>query len=689
MGRFPMESCKGTVTELQQSPTEGRPASSAPPSHTFNLKHLINKLNYIHFLDGTITACFRHKRYDTILSLLIKPQPCTDQNLICSWHSNSELQQKLQAHHFQHLLVNDGQNALVVHPQVIEINRDNLRFILPASCEELNSRKFHRYPCSDINAQLIQNGSSFQGRLVEFSATSLRIKVKATPPQTFQWLNPEAPSALVLSCQGETIYSTECTIFKQSCGQNMRSIVLNPTSDRIFKFKPKKYRSTRQQLTPSPNINFKHPLTGKWVDLDVTDISGSGLSVTENAQESGLLPGLIIPALALTFANSDSLQCKAQVVYRTPPADPEQPNTVKCGIAFLDMKIEEQTRLLAILYQADNKRSYLSNRVDLDALWKFFFDSGFIYPEKYLHLKSNKNTFKKTYQALYEKKPNIARHFVYQDNGTILAHMSMIRFYRNSWLIHHHAARKMATGKGGLVVLSQISRYVNEAHRLYSSHLDFVFGFFRPENRFPRRYFGGAAKHINNPKACSIDPFAYFHFRKSFDSQWDIAAPLGISRTTDEDLDELNRFLEYASGGLMAAALNLEPGCDNDEDLAKEYESLGLKKERHLFSLRIKNSLKAIVIVNVSDIGLNMSEINNSIKIFVVDPEGINKEILYFFLSMMCVKLCIESVPVLVYPQSFAKDCGIPFEKTYNLWILNMLNLDEYFDFCKRILGVN
>lgn len=139
----------------------------------------------------------------------------------------------------------------------------------------------------------------------------------------------------------------------------------------------------------------------------------------------------------------------------------------------------------------------------------------------------------------------------------------------------------------------------------------------------------------------------------------------------------------------MAAALNLEPGCDNDENLTREYESLGLKKERHLFSLRIKNSLKAIVIINVSDIGLNMSEINNSIKIIVIDPDGINKKVVFFFLSMMCVKFCLESVPVLVYPQSFAKDCGISFEKTYNLWILNMLNLDEYFDFSNRILGVN
>ncbi len=683
-----MDTCQGTVNELQQPLPECFDPETTK-SQTLDLRHLINKLNYIHFLDGNITTCFRHKQYQTRLSVPAKPQPCTGKSLICTWQSNKELQRQLTAHQFEHLLVNDGQKVLVVHPQSVEIKNETLHFSLPETCKELNSRKFQRHSCADICAQLLQNGSCFQGALTEFSSVSLQVEVRTTPPQTFQWLNPEAPASLILSRRNEVLYSAECTILKQSRGHHPRSVVLTPSNDQVFKFKPKKYRSTRQQLTPSPNIYFRHPLTDKWVDLAIVDISGSGISVTENAQDATLLPGLILPEIDLTFANSDSLRCKAQVVYRSLSSSSGQPDIVKYGIAFLDMHIKEQTRLLAILYQADNKRSYLSNRVDLDALWKFFFDSGFIYPEKYLHLKSNKEAFKKTYQTLYEKKPNIARHFVYQDNGQILAHMSMIRFYRNSWLIHHHAARKIGTGKGGLVVLSQISRYVNEAHRLYSSHLDFVFGYFRPENRFPHRYFGGAAKHINNPKACSIDPFAYFHFHKSLDTQWNLANTLSINRTTNGDLEDLNRFLEHVSGGLMAEALNLGPGCDNDENLTQEYEDLGLTKERHLFSLKAMGNLKAVAIVNISDIGLNMSDINNSIKIIIVEPDGVKKELLYFFLSLMCFKFGLEQIPVLVYPEPLAKELGLPVEKTYNLWILNMLNLDEYFKFCQRILGVN
>lgn len=686
MDRLPMDSCRGTATKFLQPPTEGPSVPKIAPPRKIDLKQLINKINYIHFLDGTITACFCHKLYDTTLSLLIKPQPCTDEKLICHWDEPADLKQKLKSHQFKHLLVNDGQKALLVKPTTFEINSSGLFFSLPDTSSELNSRQFQRHYATGITAQLIQNGSSFEGVLVEFSAKSLQIKVKANPPQTFQWLNPDASATLLLIRNGETIYSSDCIIFKQSRGQDIRSIVLNPKNNHIVKFKSRKHRSARQYLTPSPSVNFRHPLTGKWTDLAVSDISGSGLSITESAHESALLPGLLIPDLTITFANSDSLYCKAQVVYRIPTDNSQDSESVKCGIAFLDMRIEDQARLLAILYQADNKRSYLSNRVDLDCLWKFFFDSGFIYPEKYLHLKSNKDAFKKTYKTLYEKRPNIARHFVYQDNGEILAHMSMIRFYRTAWLVQHHAAKKSETRRGGLSVLSQISRYANEAYRLYSAHLDFLFCYFRPENKFPRRIFGGVCKHIDNPKGCSIDSFAYFHFNRSFNDQWNDKQPWSFHKSSAEDLQELNDFIEFNSGGLMVPALDLDATQSEKDNLTNEYQAIGLKREHHLFSLKINGNLNAIIVLNISEVMLNLSDLTNCFKIFVVNAEDLTKEILFRLLSMLCFKFHLDQVPVLMYPSNFAESINIPIDKIYNLWILNMQNLDGYFDFCTKMI---
>jgi hypothetical protein len=48
--------------------------------------------------------------------------------------------------------------------------------------------------------------------------------------------------------------------------------------------------------------------------------------------------------------------------------------------------------------------------------------------------------------------------------------------------------------------------------------------------------------------------------------------------------------------------------CGSDE-LSAEYQRLGFKKEKHLFSLRKGDLLKAVILVNISDIGLNLSNL--------------------------------------------------------------------------------
>ncbi len=223
------------------------------------------------------------------------------------------------------------------------------------------------------------------------------------------------------------------------------------------------------------------------------------------------------------------------------------------------MDIQDHLKLIALLHQTKNKNSYICNHVDLDALWNFFFETGFIYPDKYAVIQKNKKQIKETYAKIYTRNPHIARHFIYQDKGTIYGHMAMIRFYESAWMIHHHAARKSSANKAGLIVLDQIGRMINDSHRLYSLHMDYMICYYRPDNKFPSRVFGGAAKSIKDPKGCSLDGFAYFHFNNRIRSTPDLPDGWRISETRPEDLQELVDFYEHTSGGLMLEAIDLKP----------------------------------------------------------------------------------------------------------------------------------
>ncbi|NOZ83649.1 MAG: PilZ domain-containing protein [Epsilonproteobacteria bacterium] len=599
-------------------------------------KYLINVLNYINFQDETILINFKHPKYDSTMSFQAKPQPYLGSTLKCLW-IGSLPHQISKSYEFLNLLVSDGQKLIYVKPDLIEIDKTSVTFSLPSFCYSISSRKLQRYPCKDIQVEFIQNGAIFYGFLLDFNPTAFHVKISIKPPQTFNWIDAEAEVYVVFKNEQEVVYSGECRIIRQDFAHKMRIFVLEPVKNQIRRFSPKELRSSRYELLPSPSAIFNHPILRKIISFQIEDLSGSGFSVSEYRDCSVLLPGMTIPKLEIEFAQDFTISCKAQVMYRKVYKTDNGEAYAKCGIGFLDMNIQDQGRLSNILHQMANKNAYVDNRVNLDALWKFFFDTGFVYPKKYAYISTNKEKFKDIYKKLYIQNPNIARHFIYQDKGTIQGHISMLRAYENTWLFHHLASRA-TYAKAGLVVLDQISRYAYDFYRLYSTHLDFIISYFRPENRAPDHLFGNFTRQLNESKGSSIDPFAYFHFQKIFESLKINETDLSLAKIQQiqpDDLVELQNFYEYQSGGLMLHALNLDPGTIDEDNLDEEYRKAGFKRERHLFSLKKKEVLEAVIMVNISDAALNLSNLTNCIHIFCMDKGSLDRS-MYALSCLAC-----------------------------------------------------
>ena len=304
---------KNSIYEVSRRGTEEKGLDDRKP---VSKNQLINKLNFINFQDSTLLINFKHRNYQTRLTLLARPQPCLADTLDCVWEKSEEGLQVLDSYEFQNILIPDSQNLIQVEPEIIRMDNKVICLRLPDYGFEVSSRKVIRYGCQDIKAQLIQNSSLFSGTLVDFNACSLKIELKATPPQTFEWINSESSVNLILSDQKETYYAGECKVIRQSAGKKSRVYILKPLVNEIQRFKHKEFRNHRYHLTPSPDVLFRHPFTNKMFDLKVVDLSGSGFAVEENQNNSVLLPGMILPDLELSFANSFKIKCRAQVVYR-------------------------------------------------------------------------------------------------------------------------------------------------------------------------------------------------------------------------------------------------------------------------------------------------------------------------------------------------------------------------------------
>jgi hypothetical protein len=678
-------SCDTAVTPEEKDLLAAPAAKSSPPppGRRITRELLVNRLNLINFQDGCIQARFVHREYGQDRLVPARPQPCAGEKLVCAWPEGSGIGQLIETHDLKDLLVPRGDKFIRLTPAEVSIDAHCARLTLPEVSYEVSQRRVERQSCRNVAVTLIQNSSTFGGALLDFSAFSFRVGLKATAPQRFDWIDPALPVNVILHSGQQTFYSGECRVLRQTQGSAACSYVLEPLKQQIQRYRRAEIRSQRQRLNPSPNLICRHPLTGKRVDLKVTDLSGSGFAVEEDPPSAVLLPGLILPAVELRFANSFTLCCSAQVVFRK-AVDRKNGRRIRCGLALIDMSAQDHIKLLALLHQSRDDRSYICNDLDLEALWDFLFESGFIYPSKYAQIQKNRKQIRETYEKLYTRSPSIARHFVYQDNGIILAHMAMIRFWANTWLIHHHAARKSALNKAGLVVLDQIGRFIHETFRFSALHMDYLACYYRPQNKFPHKVFGGFAQLIGNPKECSIDPFAYVSSLKgspaSLPGGWSLAA------AAPQDRAALQSYYDHVSGGLMLRAMDLEAGVCTEEEMNREFREHGFHRERHLFTLAHAGRQKAFMIANVADVGLNLSDLTSGIHVVVIEAEGLTRDVLSAAMLEACRLAGQGDVPALVYPVASAQRMELAFDKVYHLWAIDVAAQSQnYFKYLGRL----
>ena len=640
---------------------------------------LTNRLNYVNFNDGSIQVHFGHSKYEESILLRTYPEPCLGKELTCRWQDEEISGLHLANYEFLHLVINDGLFLLLVPAVLKEITGQCFTVQLPPLSYVLRQRQTRRYACRDIIAELSQSGFQATGELLDYSPVGFRIRVRPKSSCSFHWFNSDELATIHLFHDQQTIFSGPCRCIRQQNESQDREIVLVPADKKISRFKKKPIRNPRQKLPVSPYLVFDHPLLSKRIHLEVNDISPSGFSVYEKKDEGVLMSGMIIPGLTINFAGALKIECDAQVIYRLE----EDEKNVRCGIAILDMDIKSYSRLNHILLNSLDPHLQVANEVDMDELWDFLFDAGFIYPKKYSLIQSHREDLKKTYKKLYDEVPEIARHFICQKNRRIYGHVSMVRAYERAWMIHHHAARTMGGKRAGLRVLMQVMHYLNSMCHLPSAKIDYVMCYYRPENKFPDRVFGGFARDLKNVQACSVDLFSFLPY-----TTFSLNSPLpdgwSLKKSSTLDLWELNRFYSYYSGGLLLSALGLNQENPGDEPLEEIYGRLGFVRKRNMYSLTHRGELHAVLIVNQSDFGFNLSELLNSIKILVTNPEDLPWDILSSAISKLTPVYHMDRVPVLFYPFDYVKLKNVPYEKQYQAWVLNLQSGNEYLEYMDR-----
>jgi hypothetical protein len=103
-----------------------------------------------------------------------------------------------------------------------------------------------------------------------------------------------------------------------------------------------------------------------------------------------------------------------------------------------------------------------------------------------------------------------------------------------------------------------------------------------------------------------------------------------------------------------------------------------------IYCLKHEGELSAVLIVDQSDLGLNLSELLNSVKILVANPKGLPWDILSIAIAQLAGIYHTDWIPILLYPFDYVESEKIPYERQYQLWIFDACVAGQFMQYMQR-----
>ncbi len=670
---FLKETCK---KYLQIEPFKRSfPKRSFFSSSEIDRKQIINTINYLNFLDEQLFIYLTDPQTHEGLFFRAFPGPCTGKEINCSFTDETII--NFDDYSFQGFLIDNGKSIILVEADLIHVSVRSIQVRLKKSGTVFHTRHAQRFACHRIDAVLQQGGVTIEGSLEEFNPSGLRIALKENSYDKPSLLSLKKNISIELLSGDKKVFSGLASLIREDSKKNI--LVVKPHNLPQTLYRQRESRNPRTVFSPSLKVVFDHPLILKKTSFDVVDITTSGFSVNTDSDTSFLMPGMIIDDVTITRPGLFKLNLSAQVVYERQL----KKKKIKYGFAIRDMDVVTHNQLYDMYCNAIDKHANFTRHVNMGLLWEFFFESGFIYPQKYSSFSRYKEEYKKTYEKLYHHSPEVFANFTYQANEKIYGHVSIIKAYERTWMIHHLAAKPMDTKRTGLHVLNHVLNYFDGFYRMPSIGMDYMIFYFRPDNHFPNYFFGGFCRDYNDPQGCSMDCFAYL---TAAPVSGEKVLPKGwkIMECSSDDISDMKSGYKKLSDGLMVDAFCLDEKKGPESSLEECYKKYGLKRRHTAYALKHNGKAKAYIIADESNMGINLSDLLNCIKIIIVDSADLPWDILRTSLGSLHKLYSAQDTPVLIFPYQYADNQKISYNKKYNLWVLSAKASDSYSEHLKK-----
>ncbi|MBU0513745.1 MAG: hypothetical protein KJ621_03125 [Proteobacteria bacterium] len=249
-------------------------------------------------------------------------------------------------------------------------------------------------------------------------------------------------------------------------------------------------------------------------------------------------------------------------------------------------------------------------------LWRFYLDTGFIYPAKMDLIRPYLAEIFDTGVRLAACGEDIGKTCLAHDRGAIMNSLVLTRFYPHTWLIHHMASRQNPAGMVTLLLR-------NVAWLLDKPEVKYARFYWRPENKRVNALFRGLQRsfHKGGAEISLLKTLAYHHLNiPAVMARLDPAEPtISVSPVTPMSHLEISARLKQGLGQADYEVEALAPRTLTLSGLDDLYRGHGLERTRTLFAARRAGKLLGIALAENSSLGLNLSFYLNTFKIVMVE----------------------------------------------------------------------
>jgi hypothetical protein len=453
-----------------------------------------------------------------------------------------------------------------------------------------------------------------------------------------------------------------------------------PLALRMPKVIEEAHKRSSPRCQPSPSrpmlVELVSPLLSGPTVKSVRDISGVGFSFEMDAEAELFPPGMCFTAIVLRFGENE-IRCRGQV--RNLARIAEREGTLHCGVEFEALDESARVQLADFIMRERFPDLRDGREAPFDKLWEFFLKTNFMYPEKQEKLLPILPDIRRTFHRANARPNRVFKSVVFTKGSDVVGYVSGLRAYRNTWMSQHLAAA--SGGRGGRLLNFGLAEYFGQ-----NVDLEYFKIFYRPENRWPARVFGGFARNVANLQVSDLRVFGYF----TLPTEPSVVPPapeIEIVEPVAGDLAPVERHFVANERGLILRADDLTQGGLRLVELNEEYAKLGLERHRRILLAVDRGAPAGFALAEISSPGLNLSELLSAFSIHLFEENERTQQVRHALLRSLLQLYREAGRPFavgLVSPEHLGRYQHLPLRwvKRYACWTCHR---SLYLRFCDHV----